>query len=281
MRSSDIINPTSLALTSFGAIHGRCVVYFHGAPGAPDECRVFDQAGKTNGLRFICVDRFAVDAAINGDAYYQFLAEEISREAAGLPVDVVGFSIGAFVAMQTCRYLPGGVENLHLVSAAAPLDAGDFLDNMAGKKVFRMAKNFPAAFLLLSHWQGLIARLAPGLLFRLLFASAAGDDKALAANREFQLATTRNLKACFVGHVRGYVRDVRAYVRPWNTAPSAATVKTHIWHGARDNWSPVDMAHYLRRAIPGVTSIKVFDGASHYSCLHRAAPEICEQFTEK
>lgn len=272
---------TSPRITPFGAVHGRCVVYFHGVPGAPDECRIFDHAGKTRGLRFICVDRFSVDASIEGEAYYQFLADEISKEAAGQPVDVVGFSIGAFVAMQTCRYLPDSVKSLHLVSVAAPLDAGHFLDTMAGKQVFTMAKNFPAAFWLLSVWQGLMARLAPGLLFRLLFASAAGDDKALVNNREFQLVTTRDLKACFVGRVRGYMRDVHAYVRPWNTAPSAVTIETHDWHGAKDNWSPVEMAHYLARTIPGAASIKIFDGASHYSCLYRAAPEICARLSEK
>ena len=160
-------------------------------------------------------------------------------------------------------------------------DAGHFLDTMAGKQVFTMAKNFPAAFWLLSVWQGLMARLAPGLLFRLLFASAAGDDKALVNNREFQLATTRDLKACFVGRVRGYMRDVHAYVRPWNTAPSAVTIETYVWHGAKDNWSPVEMAHYLARTIPGAASIKIFDGASHYSCLYRAAPEICARLSEK
>lgn len=157
-----------MKFSQFGADDGRMVVYFHGAPGAPEECRVFDLDGKKHGLTLICFDRFAVDPALKGEAYYKLLAEEIARKAGGKQVDVIGFSIGAFVALQTCRYFKG-VRSLHLVSAAAPLEAGDFLDGMAGKPVFQLAKTFPALILLLSYWQGLLARFFPNALFRMLF----------------------------------------------------------------------------------------------------------------
>jgi pimeloyl-ACP methyl ester carboxylesterase len=93
------------------------------------------------------------------------LAKEISKQTAGEKIDVIGFSIGAFIARQTCRYLANEVKNLHLISAAAPLEAGDFLDTMAGKQVFRLAKAFPVLFVLLSYWQGLLALLFPNALF--------------------------------------------------------------------------------------------------------------------
>jgi pimeloyl-ACP methyl ester carboxylesterase len=265
----------SLKFSQFGSDHGRIVIYFHGAPGAPEECSIFDQEGKKNDLTFICFDRFSVDSSINGESYYKLLAEEISKKAAGKQIDVIGFSIGAFIALQTCRYLVDEVRNLHLVSAAAPLEAGDFLDFMAGKQVFQLAKKFPVLFILLSYWQGLLAFISPIALFRLLFASAAGDDKALVADREFQSSVTKVLRSCFLGRVRGYARDISAYVHPWKTTLSDVTVNTHIWHGAEDNWSPKLMADYLKSAIPGCTSIKIFNGLSHYSCLYRAIPEIC------
>jgi pimeloyl-ACP methyl ester carboxylesterase len=266
-----------LKYSKFGADNGRMVIYFHGTPGAPEECRIFDPDSRKFGLTFICFDRFSVDSSITGESYYKLLAGEISKIAAGKPVDVVGFSIGAFVALQTCRYLPHGVGNLHLVSSAAPLEAGDYLEAMAGKQVFQLAKTFPLLFILLSYWQGLIVWLSPKALFRLLFASAAGEDRALAADREFQSSITKVLRSCFMGRVRGYARDIGAYVRPWKTTLSAISVNTRIWHGAEDNWSPVAMAGYLESAIPGCTQVKLYDGLSHYSCLYRAAPEICNQ----
>jgi len=261
--------------SQFGSDNGRIVVYFHGAPGAPEECSIFDLEGKNHGLTFICLDRFSVDPSFSGEAYYKLLAAEISRIASGKPVDVVGFSIGAFVALQTFRYMTDGVGSLHLVSAAAPLEAGNYLEGMAGKQVFKLAKAAPTLFILLSYWQGLLAWLSPDALFRLLFASAAGEDKALAADREFRAGITKVLKACFIGRVRGYARDIGLYVRSWKTTLAEVSVNTHIWHGAEDNWSPPLMAEYLKSAIPGCTSTKIFNGLSHYSCLYQAAPGIC------
>jgi len=264
-----------LKLQQFGSTHGNLVIYFHGAPGAPEEAQLFDQEAKKHGLTVLCFDRFAINPSLTGEVYYQLLAEEITKKSDGQAVDFIGFSIGAFVAIQTCRYMPNGVRSLHLVSAAAPLEAGDFLPAMAGQQVFRLAKTTPALFLLLSYWQSLLARLAPKALFRLLFASAAGADKALAEDPEFQARITPVLRSCFQGRVRGYARDVGAYVQPWSATLADITVPTQLWQGDADNWSPPQMPHYLASAIPGAASTQSFSGLSHYSCLYRAVPEIC------
>lgn len=264
-----------LKLQQYGTTHGKLVIYFHGAPGAPEEGQLFDLEAKKNGLTVLCLERFAIHPSITGEAYYQLLAEEIAKKSGGQPVDFIGFSIGAFVALQTSRHMPNGVRSLHLVSAAAPLEAEEFLPAMAGQQVFRLAKAAPALFLLLSYWQSLLAWLAPKALFRLPFASAAGADKALAADPEFQARITPILRSCFLGRVRGYARDVGAYVQPWRATLADIAVPTHLWHGDADNWSPPQMAHYLASAIPGTASTQSFSGLSHYSCLYRAVPEIC------
>ena len=266
-----------MAYRQFGADDGQLVIYFHGTPGAPEECAVFDQYGKENNLTFISYDRFSLDPALEGAAYYQLLADEITDKAAGKAVDLVGFSMGGVIALQVCRLMRSNVRSLHLVSAAAPLDAGDFIDMAAGKSVFRLAQKHPFAFYLLVRLQGLIAAISPGLVFRMMFANAAGEDKRLAASSEFQNAITGILKLCFTRHASGYARDVKAYVQPWKDTLSGIGINTHIWHGAEDNWSPVAMAEYLASAIPGCTSTEIFNGLSHYSCLYRAAPEICRQ----
>jgi pimeloyl-ACP methyl ester carboxylesterase len=268
-----------MKFSQFGAENGRLVIYFHGAPGAPEECRIFDQEGKRRGLSFICFDRFSIDTAIKQQAYYTLLAEQISKLAAGKPVDMIGFSNGAFIALQVCRHLNNAVNSLHLVSAAAPLEAGDFLDAMAAKPIFQLAKASPALFLLLSYWQGLLAWLVPDVLFRMLFASAAGEDQTLVADSHFQASIFKILKSCFNGRIPGYSRDTQAYLQPWQDTLTAITVDTHIWHGEVDNWTPKPMADYLHTALPACTAIKIYSGASHYSCLYRAAPEICAVLT--
>lgn len=266
-----------LTFSQFGSENGQIVIYFHGAPGAPEECAIFDFYGKEHSLSLICFDRFSIDFSITGTAYYQLLAQEILQKAAGKKVDVIGFSIGTFAALQACRYLANEVRSLHLVSAAGPLEGCDCLGAMAGKRVFQLAKTFPVLFVLLSYWQGLLAWIFPNALFRLLFANAAGDDKILVVDQKFQTSIIKALRSCFIGRVQGYARDIRAYVQPWKNTLSDIDVDTHIWHGAEDNWSPVAMAEYLELAIPGCTSTEIFSGLSHYSCLYRAMPEICRQ----
>lgn len=183
--------------------------------------------------------------------------------------------MGAFIALQTSRQLGNGVRSLHLVSAAAPLEAGDFLDAMAAKPIFRLANASPALFMLLSYWQGLLAWLAPNVLFHLFFSSATGEDKALAADISFRAAIIKIMKWCYLGRIPGYARDINDYLQPWKDTLAEVTVATHIWQGEVDNWTPKPMADYLHSAIPGSDSIKIYPDASHYSCLYRAAPEIC------
>lgn len=261
----------------YGANDGALAVYFHGAPGAPEEAAAFDDAARSAGVTLICVDRFACDPTLVGEAYYRALAQAILALADGRRVDLIGFSLGGFVALQTCRHLGGAVRRLHLVSAAAPLETGDFLDAMAGKPVFQAARASPFGFRLMSLWQGWLARHAPGALFRLLFASAAGADRALAADPSFRAAIVGVLRASLTAGQDGYIRDVRAYVRPWADSLADVGVETCIWHGDADNWAPVGMARALAHRLPGRVQVEILPGLSHYSCLYQALPEILRQ----
>lgn len=192
---------STLAYRQFGADNGRLVVYFHGTPGAPEECAVFDQYGKENNLTFISYQRFSIDSKLECIAYYQHLADAIADRAAGKTVDLIGFSMGGFIALQVCRLMGSNVRSLHLVSAAAPLDAGNFIDMAAGKSVFRLAQKHPFAFHMLVRLQGLIASVRPGLVFRMMFANAVGEDRVLAAG---DYSSHCCFPACMPGQRRGW-----------------------------------------------------------------------------
>ncbi|MBD9356200.1 alpha/beta fold hydrolase [Methylomonas albis] len=265
----------SVKFSQFGAADGQPVIYFHGTPGSPDECEIFDHLAKQHRLTIICYDRSTIAPRLQGDAYYQCIADEIAKKVGDKPVDFIGFSIGAFIALQVCRAMNGKGRSLHLVSAAAPPDAGNFIDAAAGKAVFRLAQNHRSAFLWLARMQGWLANRFPRLLLRMLFSSASGEDQVLLADQAFRTTMTRTLKTCFKSDTLGYARDVIAYVQPWKAALADINVDTQIWHGAEDNWSPLPMADYLASALPGCSKITVLDGLSHYSCLYRTAQAIC------
>jgi pimeloyl-ACP methyl ester carboxylesterase len=269
-----------LKFIEYGDPDGKTVIYFHGAPGSPEECSLFDKPAKEYGLNIICFDRFSIDSSLENEDYYKFLASAISDKAQGEQVDLIGFSIGCHAAIETSICLGSGVRKLHLISAAAPLDATDFLDGMAGKMVFTLAMKQPTIFVLLSYWQTLIAKIAPNVLFNLLFGSAKGEDKKLSKSSAFKSYITPILTHCFSNNVKGYIRDIKQYVTPWNGSVMKCTSNTYIWHGTNDNWSPVSMANYLNKNLQTSSKLELMEDLSHYSCLHSAAPKICAQLTK-
>lgn len=269
-----------LKFIEYGDPYGRPVIYFHGAPGSPDECSLFDKPAKEYGLNIICFDRFSINPSLKDKGYYKFLASAISDRVQGEQVDLIGFSIGCHTAMETSIYLGSCVGSLHLISVAAPLDAADFLDGMAGKVVFTLAMKQPMLFILLSYWQTLIAKISPNSLFNLLFGSAQGEDKKLSKSIAFRSYINPILTHCFSNNVKGYIRDIKQYVTPWRSSLKKCTANTYIWHGTNDNWSPVSMANYLSKNLPTPSALELMEGLSHYSCLYSAAPKICAQLTQ-
>jgi pimeloyl-ACP methyl ester carboxylesterase len=258
----------------YGEQSGRPVVYFHGAPGAAIECGRFHEAAQRHGVRLVGLERSSTDIRLTGETYFERHANEVAALAGDGPFEAIGFSIGAFVALRTAPYLRGRLTRLHLVSAPAPLESGDFLKTMAGKALFRMAKRSPDMFRRLAKVEAWLALNAAPVLFSMLFASASGADRALAADPAFRAEIDCVLKLGLGAGSTSFMRDVREYVRPWAERLAQVTVDTRIWHGAQDNWSPPAMADALKRLIPGASAKTVLPGLSHYSCLFEAVPRI-------
>jgi len=266
-----------LKFVESGSLDGKTVIYFHGTPGSPEEVLIFDEHAKKHNLHIICYDRFSIDSSLQNKAYYKYLANIIIDKANGEQVDIIGFSIGCHAAIETSLYLEGTVRELHLISSAAPLDAADFINGMAGKMVFSTAMKYPTIFTLLSYWQTLLAKIAPNVLFKILFSSAMGEDKSLSKTADFKDFIRPILIHCFKLNIKGYIREIKQYVAPWEKSILKCGANTHLWHGTSDNWSPVSMATYLKENIPYSPHLELITGSSHYTCLYAAAPRICTQ----
>lgn len=264
-----------MEFTEYGNPAGKPVVYFHGVPGSPHESCLFNVPAREHGLRILCFNRFAIGRSITGADYFQHMAQSINETVQGSPIDVIGFSLGTHSALEVSALIPGQIRSLHLVSAAAPLDAGKFLDKMAGKAVFSVAKRNPGLFQWLVKWQALLAKRAPHMLFRMLFASAKGQDRELTESAEFKALVCQVLQQCFAKGAYGYTRDIQQYLQPWSSGAFDSQANAYLWHGTEDNWSPFAMSTSLAKRFPGTADVEPMAGLSHYSCLHAAAPMIC------
>lgn len=245
----------------------RHLVYFHGQPGAPAECPG---------------DAFAIDRAdwCPGQDHppaIDALARAILARFPEGELALVGFSLGAFIAIEVAARIaqlaPDRALSLDLVSAAAPLDSGDYLSDMAGGALFRMARDAPRRFAALVLAQRIAVRLAPDRVIGMLFANSQGEDVRLAADPGFRATLRQILRATFGHGSAGYRRDILAYVG-WSAADIARLHgPVRLWHGRCDTWTPPAMAEALLRRFPDA-NLTWFDGLSHYSTLHAAWPTI-------
>ncbi|HEX5376977.1 MAG TPA: alpha/beta fold hydrolase [Phenylobacterium sp.] len=262
---------------------GARFVYFHGQPGSPEELDVVRPGAWRRSSNLFVPDRATDRPDLALGPYLDHLAEDIARRFPDGPIRLVGFSLGCFVAVEVALRLAEGAGDrdlgLDLISAAAPLDLGDFLPDMAGGMVFSLARRQPFLFALLTRIQGGLAGLAPGLLFAQVFANAAGADADLVLRPEFQ-ATIRGVLAHSLTHgARGYRREIAGYVAQTSERVTRLTRPVTLWQGQADTWTPPAMALALAAARPATRTLRTFPGLSHYSTLQAALPEIFSALT--
>lgn len=240
------------------------LAYFHGMPGGPGEWAINAPEPLREGVWL--ADRNNPDETPDRIA---------ARLAAAFPggVTLIGFSAGAFAALQVAGRLGGLVQQLHLVSPAAPLQLGQFLPDMAGGPIFALAAKRPALFRLLVRAERWLARHAPGFLLGRLFATAQAGDAVLARDPHFRAGMAQVLRDGLGRDSRGFAAEVLAYVQDWRSDLAKVSAPVTIWQGTADNWTPPAMGQALHGALPG-SRLQALPGSSHYSALQAALKQI-------
>lgn len=177
------------------------------------------------------------------------------------PLHLIGFSLGAACALRLAALAPEKVAQVTLVSAAAPLELGDFLPDMAGAAVFRAARSH-GQLSALTAVQSTLARMSPGLVARLLARGAPKVEKGLIKSAPIRSALAEGLCA----HQDVYLREVAAYVRPWAQHLPQVRCPVHLVHGDQDTWAPPAMALALKRGLPQA-ELQMLEGLGHYATL--------------
>ncbi len=252
------------------------IVYLHGTPGSGGELALVG-GDSALGPDVYTPNRFGIDPHSDIGAAFDRLAEMICKEGGARPIHLIGFSLGAFVALQVASRLGGNCARLDLISAAAPLELGTFLPDMAGQAVFNAARAGGWRFRALVWLQATLARFMQGMFTSTLFASAAPADRALLAGEGFRARYRDVLRASFVDGGAGYRREVAAYVRPWAGCLANVSADTTLWHGNADNWAPLAMAEALQAALPSGAKLNRLAGLSHYSALASALSAIADE----
>ncbi len=238
-------------------------VYLHGFPGGPEEVHAFGPCA----LPIYAPDRRHDAPGLDFPAYVDHLAQTISVRFPQGGLTLIGFSAGARMALELSVELGDRVNEVILISAAAPLQMGAFLKDMAGRLVFGTAQKSKLAFNALTAAQTLLSRWAPNRLYQQIFASAQGADRELKSDHLFKQVIQSVIVKTLQSGSPGYRREILAYVLPWGDLLPRVTAPVTLWHGTADNWTPIGMANALEAALPHVRSVHRMPGLSHFSTL--------------
>ena len=264
--------PSSLPVEVCGHRGGCPVIYMHGVPGSSSEAAMIDAQARAAKVELLTIDRSRVVSGVTGEAYLTALADLIRDLGKSGKLPILGFSIGAALALRVAARLGSDAGPLFLISAAGPLDvSGAFADMGDGARVFRMAKARSLGFDLLVRCQSVLARNAPGALSRLLFAGAGGEEKAFAVEARQQLA--RVYTEAWSNAGLSYRRDIAAYVENWSLELGRVQAPVRLWHGTADTWAPISMAHMIVSRLPLQSQLST-GTAGHYTTLLSAAKEV-------
>ncbi len=181
------------------------------------------------------------------------------------PPHLVGFSLGAALALRLAAQHPDKIARLTLISPAAPLDLGDFLPDMAGQAVFRAARQ-RSVFHALTMAQAGMVRLAPGLLARQLITTCDASDRALLSSAQGAPIFRRILRQGYGVNRPAYLREVPHYVQPWADELARVTCPVTLHHGTVDTWAPPAMTTALAKALPKA-EVHMHEGLGHYATM--------------
>lgn len=243
------------------------VIYFHGMPGGPNEMALFGKGISSSTSDFHVLDRVGAYSGPSDLPYFQQFAAGIVKIFPETPLRFIGFSLGASAALRTAPFLGNQVRHIDLVSAAAPLSLGSYLEGMAGETIFKLARSSSILFALLARMQSLSARWAPEALYSTIFASAQGRDRDLAEDPIFRKSMVQLLRYSLGKGLRSYRLEIELYTKEWLSDLDRVTQPVSLFHGQEDNWSPVAMATDLAQRLPNCEILDIWPGMSHYSTL--------------
>jgi pimeloyl-ACP methyl ester carboxylesterase len=195
------------------------------------------------------------------------LVKSIREYSNDQPVQLVGFSIGAMIAIKIAASCPKLISHLTLVSPAAPLSTGNFLPDMAGKAVFDLAIKRPKTLRALTWVQGVLARAAPNILINALFANSGPLERQLLKDPSFKEDMARSLLNSFAKKPEAYLTYLSSYVKDWSDALPLVQCPVDLWHGSKDTWAPPEMSQRLKDLLGSNAVLHKIQDAEHYSTL--------------
>ncbi|GAA2139989.1 alpha/beta hydrolase [Kitasatospora kazusensis] len=263
-----------LAVDSLGDPQGRPVFLLHGTPGSR-----LGPVPRSTVLYRLGVQLISFDRPGYGDSTrlpgrrVSAAAADVTTIADALGLDhfaVLGRSGGGPHALACAALLPDRVVRVATLVSPAPRDADD-LDWYSGmtpsnvreySEVERGLRHFADAFQLRSQQ----IRADPVTLIKDLVPELPPTDRTLVSDSGIRRMLLSTYREAFRYGADGWIDDVLAFTSDWGFKVEDITVQVRLWHGADDQFSPVDHSRWLADHIPGA-ELYLEPGAAHFGAL--------------
>ncbi|MFI6449057.1 alpha/beta fold hydrolase [Kitasatospora sp. NPDC050543] len=264
----------TLAVEILGDPRGRPVFLLHGTPGsrlgpAPRSTVLYRL-----GVRLIAFDRpgYGDSTRLPGRrvAAAALDVRTIADELGLADFAVLGRSGGGPHALACAALLPGRVTRVAALVSLAPRDAAglDWYEGMTPSNVhaYREAERGHHRIADSLQFRSLQIKDDPVSLLRGLAPELPPTDRTVVADAGIRRMLQSNYREAFRHNADGWIDDVLAFTADWGFKVEDIHVPAWLWHGADDQFSPVEHSRWLADHIPDAT-LFLEPGAAHFGAL--------------
>lgn len=250
----------SLGYAEYGDPAGKPVFFFHGVPGSRLAWHTDASLAASLGIRLIAPERpgYGLSDFQPGRTLLDWPDDVLElADALGFArFAVVGASGGGLYAAACAYKIPHRLTAAAIVSGGAPLNVPAAIAGMSRARRFSIALVTKAPWLVrqVAHWEAwqtarAVRRDAERYLAQRA-ARAPAPDRAVLARPEIRAMFIENYAEAYRSGPRGHAWDIVLFMRPWGFRPEEITAQVYLWHGEKDETTPLSMGKYLASAIP-------------------------------
>jgi len=264
-----------LGYAEYGALGGRPVLFFHGAPGSRHIHADMADVVTRRGIRLIAVERpgYGLSDPQPGRSMLDWPGDvAVLADTLGIAqFSIIGFSMGSAYALACAYSLPERVTKVALSGALAPLDAPGVTEGMSPmvSGLYALAQSNP------DELRDTFAAVAPSpvALVEAMTASLAEWDKNEVNKRTAEFETEYAQTLC--GGVGGVASDFVLASKDWGFPLEGINTEVYLWCGTADQNTPPAMTAHISKMLPNSRTF-MLPGEGHLS-LYVHWDEILER----
>ncbi|MGW6916145.1 alpha/beta fold hydrolase [Kitasatospora sp. NPDC054939] len=264
----------TLAVETHGDPRGRPVFLMHGMPGSRIGPHPRSTVLYRLGVRLISFDRpgYGDSSRLPGRRVGAAATDvRIIADDLGLAgFAVVGRSGGGPHALACAALLPDRVLRVAALVSLAPRDAAglDWYSGMTASNVrtYREAERGHHRIADSLEFRSRQIKADPVSLLKGLRPELPPADREVVAVAGIRRMLQSNYREAFRQNADGWIDDILAFTADWGCKVESIAAPTLLWHGADDQFSPVDHSRWLADHIPGA-SLFLEPGAAHFGAL--------------